>query len=321
MEAGEGEPEVGVQIRNVDGHSLVLVKPPEASASRCKWFVFTRQLEHLIFTSGKHSSNLHFDLAQLELSGSVRYMKRAGDHGTSAAQFKAIINAFNRARRAIDPLARNNATHCSIIPIKVAVTLALHRGKRPLLEALGGTVPESWTIADRIAENEARGEVDGRDLLPDEDALDTELGEDELLANCIQSELALDNGTDEVALARQIEQEEQELGHNYALQNPSVALKEQLKAMEAWRTSTLQMNRSKSAVVSVTWHGERSTILRFLGWLNARPGALEAALDLSVFGHDEIESWVMAFSVWCIETRKLQYGSLSRFSASIMPPP
>ena len=57
--------------------------------------------------------------------------------------------------------------------------------------ALGGekAVPEEWLRQERLAENEARGEVDGRDLLPEEDEDDREVGEDELLAAVLSSEL------------------------------------------------------------------------------------------------------------------------------------
>lgn len=53
-------------------HTLFLVKVPEASQSRLKWWVFIRQIEALCCSTTKHSSNLLFDIAQLELSHSVR---------------------------------------------------------------------------------------------------------------------------------------------------------------------------------------------------------------------------------------------------------
>ena len=46
-----------------------------------------------------------------------------------------------------------------MLPIKVCCALALNRGARAALDALGGTVPEAWEKADRIAANEANGEV------------------------------------------------------------------------------------------------------------------------------------------------------------------
>ena len=46
-----------------------------------------------------------------------------------------------------------------VLPIKVCCTLALNRGARNVLEALGGAVPEAWEKAERIAANEANDEV------------------------------------------------------------------------------------------------------------------------------------------------------------------
>jgi len=260
---------------------------------------------------------LLFDIAQLELTSSVRYYKKRGDHATTPAQWKALLVQFNKAKKQIDSLC-GQGKQFAVVPLKVAATLALNRGNRHLLEALGGEVPEAWIRADRIVENAARGEVDGRDLLTEDDDADRELGEDELLANVIAAELAGDFGIDEEAVANAVEEEEAALGRNYALEAPSKALKLQFKAMETWRTSTLMMSRSRSAVVQVTFDSDRASFLRLLGWLNARSGAIEAPLDFTIFSHEHIDSFVEEFAAWCVETRKLSFSSLASYLNSIL---
>ena len=242
-----------------------------------------------------------------------------GDHGTTSTQWKDLLHEFNKAKKQIDPLC-GPGKHFSAIPLKVAATLALNRGNRPLLEALGGDVPQAWIVADRIVANATQGEVDGRDLLlgDEEDALDRELGDDELLANVLAAELADDTGVDEEAAARAIEEEEASLGRNYALATPSKPLKIQFKDMEKWRTTTLMMSRNRSAVVAVTFESDRASFLRFLGWLNARAGAIQAPLDFTIFSHDQITTFIDEFVAWCVETRSLSYGSVASYLNSIL---
>ena len=150
-----------------------------------------------------------------------------------------------------------------------------------------------------------------------------ELGEDELMANVIAAELAGDFGVDEEAQHRAVEDEEASLGRNYALAAPSKALKTQLQQMSKWRTSTLMsvrlmMSRSRSAVVEVTFSSDQASFLRFLGWLNARPGAIEAPLDFTIFSHEHIASFIEEFAAWCIETRELSFGSLASYLNSLL---
>lgn len=300
-------------------HTLYLIKVPEESQAKLKWWCFIRQIEFLCCNTTKHSSNLLFDISQLELGHAVRQYKRQGDHGATPMQWKSLLVEFNKAKKEIDPLC-GPGKQFAVLPLKVAATLALNRGNRALLEALGGDVPEAWIRADRIIENAAHGEVDGRDLLPEEEdeALDRELGEDELLANVIAAELAGDFGVDEEAQHRFVEEEEASLGRNYALEVPSKALKLQFKDMDKWRTSTLMMSRSRSAVVKVTFDSDRASFLRFLGWLNARPGAMEVPLDFTIFSHEHIASFIAEFATWCIETRELSYGSLASYLNSLL---
>ena len=299
-------------------HTLYLIKVPERTQGRLKWWAFVRQIEFLCFSTSHHSSNLLWDLDQLELSHAVRYYKRAGDHECTRTQFQDMLRIFNKARREIDPLC-GVAKHFSCIPAKVAATLALNRGNRPLLEVLGGQVPESWIRADRIAQNDANGEVDGRDLLlEEEETLDKELGEDELLANVIAAELANEWGLDADATASMIEEEEEGLGRNYALSELSAALKTQLKDMERWRTSVLQLNRSNARVQQVTFASDKASFLRFLGWVDARPGAIESGLDFTIFGHEHIVSFVEEFASWCVQERGISYASLASYLNSLL---
>lgn len=190
---------------------ILLVKLPERVPSRRKWWVFCRQLEHLTFDTPANLSNLLHDLEALELTASVR----AGDFGTTGEQHKALMAEFKRFKRTIEPLS-GPGKQCSLIPLKVACTVALNREDKAVLMALGGekAVPEEWIRQERMAENEANDEIDGRDLLPEED--DRELGENELLAAVLSSEL-LNDFDDAEAASKAAEAEEAALGRNYDL--------------------------------------------------------------------------------------------------------
>ena len=186
--------------------------PPRLPLDPCcferRW-VFTRQIEQLIFgtgrldraepplrsdhrvaLNGRSSSNLLHELENLSLESSTRLYKRAGDFDCTRGQFKFLISSYNQMKQTYEPLGgpakqcqatlgTSTATntpclplhppmvlplthHClpsQLVPIKVACTLALSRGCREVLESLGGTVPEAWLKADRIAANDEQGEV------------------------------------------------------------------------------------------------------------------------------------------------------------------
>ena len=82
-------------------------------------------------------------------------------------------------------------------------------------------------------------QVDGRDLLPEEDELDKEISEDELFARAVLASemLAADLESAEQAAAM-ADEEETSIGRNYALtdEQTSAALKRQLDEMSKWRT-------------------------------------------------------------------------------------
>ena len=93
-------------------------------------------------------------------------------------------------------------------------------------------------------------EVDGRDLLPEED-LDGEIPEDELFARAVLASemLAVDLENAEQAAAM-AEDEETSIGHNYGLTDEqiSTALKRQLDEMSKWRTE-VNMWKSQCYVI------------------------------------------------------------------------
>jgi len=138
---------------------------PEQRKIKEKWWIFTRELEKLVYDTDRCSSNVLRDLEQLGLEDAGRLYKRAGDHDITEHGWKELIRAYNSAKKSWEPLG-GPGKQVQVVPIKVASTLALHRGARAVLEALGGTVPEAWVKADRVAENEANDEVLSSLLLP-----------------------------------------------------------------------------------------------------------------------------------------------------------
>lgn len=95
---------------------------------------------------------------------------------------------------------------------------------------------DSWVVADRKASDEANDEIDGRDLLSDEDELDRELGADELFAAGLGSELLNSEILHAEEATRAADEEECRVGRQYALVEISGALQTQLDDMTSWRT-------------------------------------------------------------------------------------
>lgn len=159
MSGGE-ESDLRIQRRSCgnDGAFITCVWIPEVRKSKEKWWVFTRELEKLVYGTDRCSSNVLRDLEQLGLEDAGRLYKRAGDHGITDLDWRTLISEYNRTKKASDPLA-GPAKQVQLLPIKVCCALALSRGSRAVLEALGGTVPEAWEKADRIAQNDANDEV------------------------------------------------------------------------------------------------------------------------------------------------------------------
>ena len=158
--AGEEQTDLRIQRRPYgnDGGSITTVWLPEERIAKAKWWVFTRELEKLVYDTDRCSSNVLRDLEQLGLEDAGRLYKRAGDHGITEEGWKGLIRAYNSAKKSWDPMG-GPGKQVQVLPIKVCCTLALNRGARAVLEALGGTVPEAWIKQDRIAENDANDEV------------------------------------------------------------------------------------------------------------------------------------------------------------------
>jgi len=75
-----------------------LIKLPESTPSRRKWWVFCRQLEYPIFDTTANLSNLLHDLEALELAISVRHYKRAGGFGTTQVQHTELMKQLNNRK-------------------------------------------------------------------------------------------------------------------------------------------------------------------------------------------------------------------------------
>ena len=313
----DDEQGIEVQLRECGEHQIYLIKLPESSASRRKWWLFCRQLEYMLFETTANLSNLLHDLEALELTASVRHYRKAGDYGSNNYQHRALMSQFNKFKRSIEPLS-GPGKQCSLIPLKVACTVALNRGNKMVLMALGGekAVPEEWLRQERMAENAANHEIDGRDLLLEEEDADHELGEDELLAAVLSSEL-LHDFVDAETAGKAAEQEEAKLGRNYALDQPSVTLKKQLEELKQWRTQILCASRAGKRVQEVTVATDCSTLLRFLGWLKAQ-SVNTGALDCTVFAHMQAHDFLEQFVNWGITERGVSYSTIGTYLNSLL---
>ena len=132
-------------------------------------------------------------------------------------RFDELIAAFNEYRRSVDPLC-GPAKQATMIPLRTAATLALHRRCRLLLRALGEHVPPEWDRAEQQQANDAVGDVD---LVLDEQ-VEADQAEGGPIEELFDSACSIQEELFEVEVMQE-SPEDQVIAHNYTLKEGEVS--------------------------------------------------------------------------------------------------
>lgn len=274
-------------------------------------------MESLLFgTMDRHSSNLWYDIQELGLESSTRVLDSQSYQrcNLSHSEFKEVIKIFNEYRRGLNPLC-GVAKKCTVIPQKVAATLAMTRGHKQLLIALGQPVPDEWERLERQTQHAAEGETD---LILDE-MVAADQAEGELVMEAIHTVIQ-DELVQFDEMAAPVEDEQKLTTHNYALreQEQSQELRKQLQAFLQHRTAILNSAREGTRVMPVTAEGNTSTMLRFLGWCKRHSGDGSGPYDLRIFTQGGCRGLIDRYVAWLVDDRKVSYGSIANYLNSLM---
>ena len=292
---------------------LFLVQLPERGRRRETMWVFNKALEQHLWGDG--NSNLYHCLEELRLEASQRLLKpdTFEQEGLSAAQFALLMDIFWQQRREFDPLANKKARQAALLPKQVSCTIALHRCARKLeatavLRALGAPVPQYLQNREEREAHEAAGELNLS--LPDaKEEADPEA--DELFEEALAAEVV----AYEPDLKAMVE--EQTLGRQYALQDPSATLEEQLEALRTFRLQVLVAHRAANAVTEITCKSDVASLLRFLGYCQSEHAGLP--LDMSIFrAEEEIQELLQSFCNWLHTTRAVSFGTIAGYCNSLL---
>ena len=125
-EALDGEDElllrkIDVTDKDKNKTKLYLMRLPERGGRRQTLWIFSRQLEHLLFGTEQHGGNLHHTLEELNLTASVRHYEKGTlqEFNMTEGEFAILMDIFNEWKRTVDPLANKSARKCAMIPQKI----------------------------------------------------------------------------------------------------------------------------------------------------------------------------------------------------------
>ena len=148
--------------------------------------MYAAQIEHAL--TGGRTGALNHIMQEHGVQGSLirinrSYVNTSGE--ISAAAFEVLKGWHAAWKQKIDPFT-GPPKEVSMLPYKVAVTLALSRRDRQLLENLRAEVPQEWILEDQQAANTTEGLVD---LVLDETLEQMPPADQELAEICLQQEL------------------------------------------------------------------------------------------------------------------------------------
>jgi len=252
---------------------------------------------------------LWHELQELGVEESARLMDsktHAGNHLTKA-QFKELMRLFNVYRRERAPLV-GPAKKATMLPVRIAATLAMTRGHKELLITLGQPVPEQWKRLEEQAANAEEGCVDlALQEVIEEDADLIEAHHVAIQSELVEFEELRESAADEAKFE----------GRSYALREQSKELQSQLAAFRSYRTDILNSARPGTRVMPVTVEGNVGSLLRFLGWAS-RHYAVSGSPDMRIFKIQGCRDLLDEYVTWLVRDRQISYGSVANYINSLM---
>ena len=196
--------------------------------------------------------------------------------------------------------ARGRVRRATLIPLPVCATLCRAFGRSPQaaawLEAFSQPVPAVWQLQAEAEDNASDGAVDY--VL------------NEQLAELEEAEVRLADELKGSFLAYQEPECDEEATRVYTLERVPPALEKALLDYERFRLEPLNRLRDGSAVVDSTVTADKSTALRFLGWLQRQHSVVP---ELKVFGATSLGERVESFVAFLRAERGCRYSTCANY--------
>ena len=201
--------------------------------------------------------------------------------------------------------ARGRVRRATLIPLPVCATLCRAFGRSPQaaawLEAFSQPMPAVWQLQAEAEDNASDGAVDY--VL------------NEQLAELEEAEVRLADELKGSFLAYQEPECDEEATRVYTLERVPPALETALLDYERFRLEPLNRLRDGSAVVDSTVAADKSTALRFLGWLQREHSV---APELKVFGATDLGERVESFLAFLRTERGCRYSTCANYVNSLI---
>ena len=265
---------------------------------------FLHDLEVALYNNGGANGAVHRLLARESLSLTIFCVKKAciAEGTVTATELSAIIKIFQEQL----PLeSRGRVRMASLIPLPVTAQVCKAYGRSPRsiawLEAFSQPVPRLWEVQREAEANAENLEWDP--LLEDE------------MQELQEEEVSLDSELKASYVQFKEREVDEQVSRSYTLERIPPALEQALKAYKEYRIAPINRMRNGSACVELTVDSDRSTTLRFLGWLHREHG-VTANLKV-VFGAANLGQRVEAFVAFLRE-RECKYSTCANYVSALV---
>ena len=224
------------------------------------------------------------------------------------SEFDQLMQTFKEALPAglVDPCSLGRIRNCTLLPVATAAAVARGFGRSPasmaFLRALSQPVPEAWSLQEEHEANLANGQVDL------------------VLEEQIQQG---DFEAEEVSFAEELTQmpafsavaDDETRMQTYAMTPVPSVLKHELDAYLVYRTETFAARRQGGAVLSISAEQDKTSLLRFFGYLQRTNRLPEdrPLLYLDFLLRADLGDLVQAYASWLQTTQRLKFSSIANY--------
>ena len=302
----QDSPVIPVTYFNVLQRSIAVIelRDRRSAGDRLVRWCFLHDLEVALYNNGGANGAVHRLLARESLSLTIFCVKKAciAEGTVTATELGAIIKIFQEQL----PLeSRGRVRMASLIPLPVTAQVCKAYGRSPRstawLEAFSQPVPRLWEV-QREAEASAEN-LEWDPLLEDE------------MQELQEEEVSLDSELKASYVQFKEREVDEQVSRSYTLERIPPALEQALKAYKDHRIAPINRMRNGSACVELTVDSDRSTTLRFLGWLHREHGV--TANLKGVFGAANLGQRVEAFVAFLRE-RECKYATCANYVSALV---